>query len=110
MFFYLDLDKAQKIFEEVISAHPTHFPAYSMLIQNLESSEFLKTQLPPVGFVKYIKSKEGDEKPDVKKITETLEKIVTLANTVIKEVDKDALLVYYGIKTDTRPDAAKIKS
>lgn len=39
-----------------------------------------------------------------------LKKIISLADAVIKDTDKDALLAFYGIKCDTRPDAAKIKS
>lgn len=39
-----------------------------------------------------------------------LTKIIHLADRVIKDTDKDALLAFYGMKCDTRPDAAKIKT
>lgn len=39
-----------------------------------------------------------------------LKRILDLANTVIDETNVEALLAYYGLKTDNRPDAAKIKT
>ena len=36
--------------------------------------------------------------------------IIGIADEVIKAVDQDKLLAYYGLKNDQRPDAAKIKS
>ncbi|XP_011256902.1 tripeptidyl-peptidase 2 isoform X2 [Camponotus floridanus] len=35
--------------------------------------------------------------------------IVTVADSVITNIDQDKLLAYYGLKNDQRPDAAKIK-
>ncbi|OXU24497.1 hypothetical protein TSAR_010597 [Trichomalopsis sarcophagae] len=36
--------------------------------------------------------------------------IVTIADEIIKAIDQEKLLAYYGLKNDQRPDAAKIKS
>lgn len=35
--------------------------------------------------------------------------IITVADSVITNIDQDKLLAYYGLKSDQRPDAAKIK-
>ncbi|EDW08466.2 tripeptidyl-peptidase 2 [Drosophila mojavensis] len=111
-----DLEKAEKIYNDVIAAHPKHLPAHLQLIQNIESSE-LKSLLP-FAFVaaQQNRSKEGDNanadkpKEDLQKQRSALERIVKLADIVINETDADALLSYYGIKNDTRSDAAKIKT
>lgn len=55
-------------------------------------------------------SAEDKQKEDNQKLRNALERIVLLADNVIRDTDKDALLSYYGIKCDTRPDAAKIKT
>lgn len=52
---------------------------------------------------------EDKQKENKQKLRNALERIVLLADNVIRDTDKDALLAYYGIKCDTRPDAAKIK-
>ncbi|EDW59973.2 tripeptidyl-peptidase 2 [Drosophila virilis] len=111
-----ELEKAEKIYNDVIAAHPKHLPAHLQMIQNIESSE-LKSQLPFAFLAAQQNSnKEGDNanvdkpKEDQQKQRSALERIVKLADIVIKETDADALLSYYGIKNDTRPDAAKIKT
>lgn len=112
----LELEKAEKIYNEVIAAHPKHLPAHLQMIQNIESSE-LKSQLPFAFLAAQQNSNnEGDNanvdkpKEDQQKQHSALERIIKLADIVIKETDADALLSYYGIKNDTRPDAAKIKT
>lgn len=112
-----ELEKAEKIYNDVVVAHPKHLPAHLQLIQNLESTE-LKTQLPLafVAAVQQKRSSEGDEasvdkqRDDLQKQRSVLERIVKLADIVIKETDADALLSYNGLKNDTRPDAPKIKT
>lgn len=41
---------------------------------------------------------------------DALKRVVELCDIVINETDSSALLAYYGLKTDVRPDAAKIKT
>ena len=106
------MEKAEKIYEEVIAAHPKHLAAHLLLVQNIEASD-LKI-LFPFSFAKSLECDESaaEEKPkeDKEKIKKSLERIVQLCDNVIKDTDKDALLAYYGLKNDSRPDAAKIKS
>ncbi|XP_070069765.1 tripeptidyl-peptidase 2 isoform X1 [Drosophila takahashii] len=110
-----ELEMAEKIYNEVVAAHPKHLQANLLLIQNIESNQ-LKTQLP-LTFANAQKTSppeagEGSDKQkeDQKKLRSALERIVSLADKVIQETDTEALLSYYGLKNDTRADAAKIKT
>lgn len=92
-------------------------PAHLQLIQNIETSE-LKTQLPLTFSAAQLKKVccDGDDsnvekqREDRQRQQNALERIIKLADIVIKEIDADALLSYYGIKNDIRSDAAKIKT
>jgi tripeptidyl-peptidase II len=79
------------------------------LIQNLDSSE-IKTQLPFL-FTQSLEAKNanGDATIDTEVLAIKLKRIIELADLVIKDTEKDALLAFYGLKTDNRADAAKIK-
>ncbi|XP_068147134.1 LOW QUALITY PROTEIN: tripeptidyl-peptidase 2 [Drosophila tropicalis] len=101
-----ELELAEKIYQEVVAAHPKHLQAHLLLIQNIESTQLKPNQLP-LAFVLGKEQKEGD---DQKKQRSALERIIKLADSVIKESDVESLLSYYGLKNDTRVDAAKIKT
>lgn len=169
-FCHAELEKAEKIYEDIIAGHPKHLAAHLLLIQNIESSATeLKASQYPFTFAKSLNangkqhgsttagttaatattsgmgtgteataattaaattedssstsssdgaggtagsgsSSEDNQKEDNQKLRNALERIVLLADNVIRDTDKDALLAYYGIKCDTRPDAAKIKT
>lgn len=47
---------------------------------------------------------------DAKTLDATLKRVVTLANIVISGTNAESLLAYYGLKSDSRPDAVKIKA
>lgn len=98
----LDLADAEEIYQELIVSNPKFLAAHISLIQNLETAE-PKTQMPHA----YVAAVEKME--DKKGLKTTLNRIIDLADLVIRESDVEGLLSYYGIKTDTRPDAAKIK-
>ncbi|EDX06877.1 GD25789 [Drosophila simulans] len=110
-----ELEMAEKIYNDVVAAHPKHLQANLLLIQNIESNQ-LKSQLP-LTFVNAQKTSPPEagesadkQKEDQKKLRSALERIVKLADKVIQETDAEALLSYYGLKNDTRADAAKIKT
>ena len=67
------------------------------------SSPDLKLNLP------FAFAQSQEKNGDVTALKDKLLKIIDLANLVIKDIDDNSLLAYYGLKTDNRPDAAKIK-
>ncbi|XP_037050800.1 tripeptidyl-peptidase 2 isoform X2 [Bradysia coprophila] len=100
----LDLPKAEEVYKSVIDMFPNYLPAHVSFCQKLDPAE-IKNQLP----FTYKKSfaLTVDELDATK---DTLKRIIELCDMVIGETDSNALLAYYGLKTDTRPDAAKIKT
>lgn len=73
------------------------------MIQKLELAE-AKNSLP----LTYKSTLDKTNNWDTNKAT--LQRIIDLTDIVIKDTNADALLAYYGLKTDNRPDAAKIKT
>lgn len=68
------------------------------MLQNLDPCEN-KKQLPCLD-----ESKLSDSD-----ISETAKKIIEITDAIISKVDQTQLLAYFGAKSDSRPDAAKIK-
>lgn len=98
----LDMDDAENLYKDVIATNASYLGAHLALIQNIESGNDMKVQLPSA-FLKQIKEANIDE------LKTKLSKIVKLATQVIEGINQEVLLSYYGIKTDNRPDASKIK-
>ncbi|GAB0096149.1 Tripeptidyl-peptidase 2 [Sergentomyia squamirostris] len=94
---------AEEIYQELIVSNPTFLAVHVSLIQNLEANTEPKTLMPHA----YKAALEKIE--DKKQLKGILNRIIDLADLVIRETDIEGLLSYYGIKSDTRPDAAKIK-
>lgn len=103
MFSPAELADAEKIYANIIKEFPTFLTAHISLIQKLELAE-AKNSLP-LSFKASL-----DNTNDLDTSLSTLKRIVTLADAVITETNTDALLTYYGLKNDSRPDAAKIKT
>lgn len=103
----LDGDEVENLYDEVLAANPGFVGTHLSLIQSIETSTNsgeMKNQLP------YAFNKQLSENTfDVDDMKSKLEKIVKLADLVIDGIDVNALLAYYGLKNDNRPDAAKIK-
>lgn len=97
-----DLTDAEEVYSSIIKDFPTYLTAHISLIQKLELAE-TKNALP------FTYAQSLKKATDLDTTKGTLERIVNLANVVIQETNADALLAYYGLKTDNRPDAAKIK-
>lgn len=87
----------------IIEQSPNFHGAHIAMIQKLELAE-AKNSLP-LTFKATI-----DGTSDLDEALSTLKRIVSLADTVIKGTNVDSLLAYYGLKSDNRPDAAKIKT
>lgn len=77
--------------------------AHIALMQKLEVAE-AKNSLP----LTFKASLNGAN--DLDTTLSTLKRIVGLADVVINGTNIDTLLAYYGLKTDSRSDAAKIKT
>lgn len=98
------MPKAEEVYKSVVDMFPNYLPAHVSFCQKLDSAE-IKNQLP----FTYKKSLEltVDELDATKNV---LKRIIELCDIVIGETDSNALLAFYGLKTDVRPDAAKIKT
>lgn len=94
---------AEKVYANIIKEFPTYLTAHISLIQKLELAE-PKNSLP-LTFKSSL-----DNTNDLDTSVSTLKRIITLADAVINETNIDALLAYYGLKTDSRADANKIKT
>lgn len=98
----LDLPKAEEVYKDILDMFPNYLPAHVSICQKLDPVE-IKNQLP----FTYKKSLSSITELDATK--DVFKRIVELCDLVISGTDSNALLAYYGLKTDIRPDAAKIK-
>ncbi|XP_076034964.1 tripeptidyl-peptidase II isoform X2 [Oratosquilla oratoria] len=83
----LDAESSDLVYQEVIAAHPDHLGAKLARLQAIDNSNTSTTE-------------EQNDKTAV----------IALAQQIIAAIDIPALLAYYGTKTDSRPDAAKLKT
>lgn len=100
----LDPEDAENLYKEVLSTNASYVGVHLSLIQNIENSNDMKNQLPNA-FYKQIR----DTSVNLDELKTKLSKVVKLSNQVIEGINQEALLSYYGMKTDNRPDAARIK-
>lgn len=101
----LDVENAEIVYNAIITEHPTYLQAHLALIQLIDSNTDLKQQLPFTFKKNFTKMSEED----LNKLKETLTKVVDLSNLIIKGTDQTGLLSFYGMKSDVRSDATKIK-
>lgn len=99
----IDITDAEEVYANVIKDFPTYLSAHISLIQKLELAE-TKNSLP------HIYKSTLDKPTNLDATKATLHRIIDLADVVIKDTNADALLAYYGLKTDNRSDAPKIKT
>lgn len=100
----LDPEDADNLYKDVISSNANFIGAHIALIQNIENGNDMKNQLPNA-FMKQLK----DAAANCDELKTKLSKIIKLANQVIEGINQEQLLSYYGIKSDNRTDAIKIK-
>jgi len=102
----LEGDDAENLYTEVRNVNPGFVGAHLALIQSIEAPDGgeIKHQLP-YAFLKQLR----DGASDVEELKLKLSKIAKLSELVIDGISPEVLLAYYGIKSDNRPDAAKIK-
>lgn len=108
----MDTSEAETVYNDILSSHPNHLAAHISFVQNIESTATIKVNYP-FSFENLICSQSSGEdaskKVDLEKFTTVLKKIVNLTEMVINGTDKQALLAYYGIKLDSRPEATELK-
>ncbi|KAJ8670647.1 hypothetical protein QAD02_001906 [Eretmocerus hayati] len=88
-------ENTHELYNDLKIDYPDHLPVHTAMLASLDSSD--APRLVP--------------HDDLSDATVTFAgKIVTIADEVLKAIDQDKLLAYYGAKSDQRPDAAKIKA
>lgn len=87
-------EHATTLYGELKAAFPDHLQIHTAMLTSLDSTEAAK-HVP------------HDDLCDAS--LNFADQIITIADVVIAAVDQDKLLSYYGLKTDPRPDALKIK-
>lgn len=102
----LEGEEAENLYKDVLSANPGFVGAHLSLIQSIETpaGNDLKNQLP-FAFMKQIR----DPSADLEDMKVKLNKILKLTRLVIDGINQEALLAFYGLKSDNRADAVKIK-
>lgn len=98
------MEQADKLYQEIFEEFADFLPVHMSLIQKLESSDVKSAIQWPFTF------KTSTHKlVNLENVKNNLKRIQELANLVITATDGDALLAFYGLKSDSRPDAVKIK-
>ncbi|XP_012257165.2 tripeptidyl-peptidase 2 [Athalia rosae] len=87
-------EHATALYEELKSTYPDHLPVYTSMLISLDSPE-ARFHVPHDDLTESTISHANQ--------------IVAVADIIINAIDQEKLLAYYGLKTDQRPDAAKIK-
>ncbi|XP_046586806.1 tripeptidyl-peptidase 2 isoform X1 [Neodiprion lecontei] len=88
-------EHAASLYDELKSAFPDHLPVHTAMLVSLDSPE-ARHHVP------------HDNLSD--NAIYHANQIVAVADHVINSIDQEKLLAYYGMKSDQRPDAAKIKT
>lgn len=96
---------AEEIYNKIVKDYPNFLAAHITFIQKLDVVES-KNSLP----ISFNESIQAMQPADLKTLETTLKRVVSLANIVIAGTNVDSLLAYYGLKSDSRTDAAKIKT
>ncbi|XP_018353839.1 PREDICTED: tripeptidyl-peptidase 2 isoform X2 [Trachymyrmex septentrionalis] len=87
-------DHTNTLYGELKGAFSDHLPVHTAMLISLDSSE-ARRHVP-----------QNDLSENAIAFAN---QIITVADSVITNIDQDKLLAYYGLKNDQRPDAAKIK-
>lgn len=99
-----DLAECERVHAEIVADFPQHLAVHNLLIQKLDPSTEQRSHLPCV-FLMMLHTCDDYETLRLLQL-----RIVELADRVISGTDAAAFLQYFGSKSDSRPDAAKIKT
>jgi tripeptidyl-peptidase-2 len=99
----MEVQEAENLYKEVVAANQNFLTPHLSLITSYETTgSDLKCQLP-FAFKNNLKSGDQDE------LKSKLSRILELTDLVIQGINIENLLAFYGLKSDNRPDASKIK-
>lgn len=79
--------------------YPDHLQIHTAMLQCLEPNE-------PKKLLPVLHANDTDNKGEICSLAKN---ILEVTSVILKGLDQDKLLTYYGMKTDTRADATKVK-
>ncbi|XP_014208208.1 tripeptidyl-peptidase 2 isoform X2 [Copidosoma floridanum] len=87
-------ETTRELYNDLKLDYPEHLPVHIAMLSSLDSADAPRL-VPHDDLAENVINFSGQ--------------MVNIADEVIKSIDQDKLLAYYGAKNDQRPDAAKIK-
>lgn len=84
------------LYEELCAAYPEHLPVHVARLQALDASLNDRSN--------------GGSAPSAGTKAQLTSQLLAVADTILASVNQEKLLAFYGMKTDQRPDASKIKT
>lgn len=91
-------EHADALYDELRAAHPDKLSIHLAMLKHLRSG-WDKGSYPVMGALKPPNADAA-----------LLKRTLTVVNTIIELIDQNALLAYYGMKTDLNPDSGKVKT
>lgn len=91
-------EHADSLYAELRAANPDKLSIPVAMLKNLKSS-WDKASYPVMGELTLPCSDAA-----------LLTRVMNVVNVIIEQIDQNALLAYYGMKTDLSPDATKVKT
>ncbi|XP_058054982.1 tripeptidyl-peptidase 2 isoform X1 [Anopheles bellator] len=100
----MDDENANNLYRTVLKENPDHLPAHLAMVDSIEGGEKMPN-LPHA----FKGSLDPSDQAAATVLKVKLLHIIQLSGLVLKGIDQNALLAYYGIKVDNRHNASKIK-
>lgn len=104
----LEPTNAEEVYKQLLKDYPEFTQAHMSMLQNVEGNLAIRVQYPFL--LKQELAKKETKAADVQSLERSCQRIVELSDLILKDINAEALLAYYGLKADYREDAAKIKS
>lgn len=105
----LEPTNAEDIYKQLLKDYPEFSQAHMSMLQNVENNLSVKVQHPFLLKAELLQRKDNNKSADVSNLERSCQRIIELADLILKDINVDTLLTYYGLKVDFREDAAKIK-
>lgn len=102
----LEPTNAEEVYKQLLKDYPEFSQAHMSMLQNVENSLSVKVQHPFSLKAELLLRKDNK---DLLNLERSCQRIIELADLILKDINVDNLLTYYGLKVDFREDAVKIK-